>query len=85
MAWFGKQFLGQGPHLTVSEMAGTVRCKALTWNPFTVSIVLLIFCSVYSVLTKFLRDQVSWAGALCHVWAVVPQSAHHVLGIICLE
>lgn len=83
MAWFGKQFLG--PHLTVSEVAGTVRCKVLTWNTFSVSADLLTFCSVCSVLTGFLLGQVSWAGALCRVWAVVPQSAHHVLGIICLE
>lgn len=85
MAWFGKQFLGQGSHLTVSEVAGTVGYKVLTWNIFTVSADLLKLCSVYSVWTEFLLDQVSWAGALCHVWAVVPQSAHHVLGIICLE
>lgn len=63
VAWFGKQFLGQGSRLTVSEVAGTVKFKVLMWNTFTVSADLLPLCSVYSALTEFLQAQVSWAGA----------------------
>lgn len=71
----------------MSEVAGTVKCKVLTWNTLTVSADSVAFCSVYSVLREFLLDQVSWAGAmeglLSHSQhAVIP---HHVLGIICLE